>query len=190
MVSRYSDLKDNMTEDEIKQKLSIFMSDELQAEFLENCLRKKLQESVKKNTHILLSQIYEKKRWYENAIRNLSAAASCTTVYREKTAIYMKIGHLNIKENNHIFARDAFKLAIDNASNEEKKKLSDEIKNIYLNEAKTQEGNGKNSKAVSIYEYALDLLNDAEKRQVKEKMSELYEKLGRIKESMRIKQSI
>jgi tetratricopeptide (TPR) repeat protein len=190
MVNRFSELHDNMSEEEIRQGLSTFLSDELRAEFLENCLRKKLADSVKKNVHILLAQIYERKRWYGNAVKNVGAALSCTDVYREKIALSMKLGQLNILDDKHVFARDAFKMAVDFSNTEEKKKIGREIKDIYMNTARSFESKTKFAKAVSIYEYALDLLGDAEKRDVKQKLAVLYEKLGRITDSMRMKKEI
>ena len=190
MTDRFADLRDDMTEAEIMKKFSIFMSDELKAEFIENCLKKKLDSSVKKNIHIKVADIYEKKRWYTNAALHVSAAVSCTDIYREKMGLYIKLGQLNIKDNKHIMARDAFKAAMDYANTEEKKKIGTDIKNLYLNEASSLDANGKWAKATSIYEYSLDLLNDAEKKTVKQKLVVLYEKLGRIKDSIRMKREL
>jgi len=190
MVNRFSGLTDNMSEGEIRQRLSTFISDELRAEFLENCLRKKLGDSVRKNVHIALAQIYEKKRWYGNASRNITSALLCTNIYREKIELNMKLGKLNLLDDKHILSRDAFKMAMDIANSEEKEKLSNEVKNIYLNGAKSLEEKGKLSRAVSIYEYSLDLLNEDERIKAKQRLMILYEKLGRIKDFMRLKREL
>jgi len=190
MTDRFADLRDNMNEAEIMKKFSSFMSDELRAEFIENCLKKKLDSSVKKNLHVKVADIYEKKRWYTNAASHMAAAISCTEIYREKMELYLKLGLLNIKDNKHIMARDSFKSAMDYAGSEDRKKIGIDIKNLYLNEASSLDANGKWTKAASIYEYSLDLLNDAEKKTVKQKLVVLYEKLGRIKDSMRMKKEI
>ena len=190
MVDRFADLRDGMTEAEIMKKFSTFMSDELKAEFIENCLKKKLDSSVKKNIHIKVADIYDRKKWYTNAASHISAAISCTDIYREKMGLFMKLGQLNIKDNKHIMARDAFKSAMDYANSGEKKKISDDIKNLYLSGASSLDANGKWTKAALIYEYSLDLLTDAEKKAVKQKLVILYEKLGRVKDSMRMKKEI
>jgi len=190
MTDRFADLRDDMTEAEIMKKFSTFMSDELKAEFIENCLKKKLDSSVKKNIHIKVADIYDRKRWYTNAASHISAAISCTDIYREKMNLYIKLGLLNIKDNKHIMARDAFKAAMDYAGSEDRKKIGTDIKNLYLNEASSLDANGKWAKAASIYEYSLDLLTDAEKKAIKQKLVVLYEKLGRIKDSMRMKKEL
>lgn len=190
MTDRFADLRDDMTEAEIMKKFSTFMSDELKAEFIENCLKKKLDHSVKKNIHIKVADIYDKKRWYTNAAAHIAAAISCTDVYREKMNLYIRLGQLNIKDNKHIFARDAFKSAMDFANSEERRKIGNDIKNLYLNEASSLDANGKWRQAALIYEYSLDLLTDAEKKAIKQKLVILYEKLGRIKDSMRMKKEL
>ena len=70
-----------------------------------------------------------------------------------------------------------------------RKEINEEIKRFYIYTSELFEKSRKLGEAVKIYEKILTMpeFSDEEKRQIKPKLMELYNKLGKIREYLQLK---
>jgi tetratricopeptide (TPR) repeat protein len=128
-----------------------------------------------------LSRIYEKKGFYSEAGKNYENAANYSINFSEKVKNYVKGIAMFIKSKQFERAEQTIKKALYKANENQKKEIYSVIKKIYKNEAENCEKNLKRNNAAIIYEKLIQMnLSDEEKKDIKNKLSYLYEKLGKF----------
>lgn len=179
-----------LSEGEIKKKLQEFRTEELKAEYLENILKKKLSNETKRFVCISLSEIYKKRGYFLNAARFLEHAAISAEKFKDAQELWKEAARLYIKANELLTADDCFKKVMESCSESEKKKIQEEIKKIYAETASEFERERKLREASKIYERLLSKeLSSEERRDVREKLARIYEKLGKIREAISLRQA-
>ena len=177
------------TEREIMDKAER-MSDFLQMEYLETCLKKNIDIAAEKYCYKKLSGLYEKKIMYSEAIKNISSLAELSTSAKDKSAVYMKEAELLIMGEFYDRVAYAFKKAIEFSAKEEFFEKKRQLIAIYKTKIKMLEDKGKVAGVLTVYEHLVHLLTDAEKIEAKKKMLVLYNKLGKIREFMILKKEL
>ena len=166
---------------EIEAKLKT-MSDFLRMEYLEECSKQKIDLTIKKFCNQELSKLYETRKMFPEAAKNMNSVAEMAVTYKEKIQAYMAEVGLWIKAGNYDIADEALQKAIAYCNAQEREELKKTIINIYKNQALAYEKANKNSNALKIYEKLLHMLSEAEKLEIKKKILPLYKRLGKIHE--------
>ena len=179
-----------MMKEEIIQRLSMFISDERKIEFLENLLKKPmdLDKETRVFVYFLLSEIYERKKFYEYAVKYLLNAEKLVSKYNERIPLLMKISRLYVKLFNFINAEEFFNMAKNDAPESAIPKLTQQYYNFYLEEAEMYELKKFYRKAIRLYEYLAK--NNFRKIEMLKKMIELYDKAGMPIEANRIRRQL
>jgi tetratricopeptide (TPR) repeat protein len=177
------------TRPEVEAKLKV-MSDFLKMEYLESCLKQNVDFDVKKFCNVKLAELYEGRTMFTEAARNMSAVAEIAATFKEKAQAYMKETELWIKTGQYERAEEAFKKAIASGNIKEREEMKKALNDIYKKQAQAFEKAKRNANALRIYEKLIEISNEQEKPEIKNKLMGLYERLGKIQEFMRMKNSI
>ena len=103
----------------------------------------------------------------------------------------MRSIELHIKGGNYQDADIVFSQTLALGSDKEKKNLKNNLKDFYMIQAKIYFNENKRYNAKKTYEKILTLdLNPGEKKEVQEKLLELYNKLGNVREYYSLKNSL
>ena len=135
-----------------------------------------------------LAEIYASKGFYPDAARNLDAAADISITYKEKMELYMREAELYVKLGQFDVADAILKKAHIQGTEKERRDMQAKYSQLYHKEAQENEKALKNRKAVEYYEriYYNILGNDEEKARIKQKLLEIYNKLGRVGDYSRL----
>jgi len=145
---------------------------------------------VKKFILLNLASIYESKNMVPLAVRHLNSATDIALNNREKIELYMKIVGLYIKIRNFPQAENALKQAMYIAPELERLRLKSKCLDIFWNSAKEAETKEKGRHAFEIYKHMLTLSMPEDKRtELKEKLLNYYNKMGRVREYNKLKAS-
>ena len=191
MVKRTTEDREHITEQDVAVKLKT-LSPMLQQEYLENVLNRM---TTDPNLNIFssrrLAELHAVKGMYSTAARIMTNAALVAVNFDKAKEIHLEAAALSIKAGDYLLAEDNFRNAVTAAAPSEKAKVQLEQAKYYMIEAEALDRNGKMSKAAQIYERILKQAKDTEvKRKVMERLMVLYEKLGRISDSIRFRESI
>jgi tetratricopeptide (TPR) repeat protein len=191
MVKRTEAENETITEADMRSRLST-LSFELKIEYLENILKRiVVPNDVKFSAAKLLSDLYMQKGWITSAAKALERAAESVDTYQARKDVYMNIGMLYIQAVEPVFAGDAFKRAMDAAAPTERVALGRKIRELWFAEADRLEKGSRRPKAVEVYDRLLRSSNDYfEQDKILKKLMVLYEKLGRIKDSIAIRENL
>jgi tetratricopeptide (TPR) repeat protein len=182
---------ENITEADMRSKLST-LSYELKIEYLENLLKKIiLPNDVKYSASKLLADLYLQKGWISSAAKAMTRAAETVTTYEARKEVYMNIGMLYVQAMEFVQAGDAFKKAMDAAAPGERVALQKKIRLAWMSEAERMEKGSRRPKALEVYDRLLRTTNDYhEQDMLMKRMMYLYEKLGRIKDAIALRENL
>ena len=130
-----------------------------------------------------LAEIYEVRRMYFDAAKAYKNMAINSTIYREKIMYYVKEAESYIQAGEFNEADKAMKSALSEANEKQRVQIYRDLKQFYKEHAESLEREFKKNNALKVYEKLLTMnLSEEEEKEVREKLLELYEKLGKIKE--------
>lgn len=171
-----------MSKSEIEKELE-GKGDFVQMDYLTRFLKDSLGIEMKKFVFLRLAEIYEKKGMFNDAAKMFNDAALISIAFSEKIKNHVKEAELHIKSGNFEKVDEAVKKAMRDANASQKAEILFVIKNFYKRQAEIYEKERRRNNASKIYEKLLQMkLSEQEKQEIKEKLLELYEKLGRSKE--------
>ena len=183
-------LIDEKTKQEVEAKLKN-MGDYVKIDYLSRAMSSGLDYETRKFVMINLSRLYESKAMYAEAARLIKNAAEINTTSKNKISDFMKSVELYIKAGNYTDADYVLAQALALATLREKMDLKNSAKNYYLQEAKNYVKVDKRSLAKKAYEKLLTMeLSAQEKKDVKQQLLGLYEKLGNVKEYFRMRDNL
>ena len=193
MVKRTFEEKQNITEEDIHLRLKA-LAPLLQQEYLENLLKRfNLQLNLKVLASKKLAELYAQRGMLSSAAKIMTNAAMAVETFAAKEEMHMSAGMLSVKAGDYLLADDNFKWALNSAAPSDKARVQKQAADFYLKEAAELEKTGKIAKAAHLYDRLLRSENTKEestKRMIKEKLMVLYEKLGKIQESLRMRDSL
>ena len=135
---------------------------------------------MKKFVFLKLTVLYEKVGMLEEAAKNYDNAAMVSIAFSEKINHYIKEAELYIKADDFEKSDGAMKKAMSQANSTEKNDIYFTIKDFYKRQAEAYEKNLKRTHAAKIYEKLLEMrISDLERKEIKEKLLEIYDKLGK-----------
>lgn len=171
-----------MTKQEIERELQ-GKGDFVQIDYLTKFLEEKPSILLKRFTYLKLADIYESKKMFVDSGKMFENLAVISENFSNKSKYFIKAAKSYIKDGFFEKADLAVKEAMIEANNYEKGEIYFEMKNFYKDLAKEYEIQEKRNNAAKIYEKLLELnISEVEKKQIKKKLLELYEKLGKFKE--------
>lgn len=182
---------EKISESDMRTKLST-LSYELKIEYLENLLKQIiLPNDVKYSASKILADLYLQKGWISSAAKAMERAAETVNTYEARKEVYMNVGMLYVQAMEFVSAGDAFKKAMDAAAPGERVALQKKIRQAWMSEADRMEKGSRRPKALEIYDRLLRTSNDYyEQDMLMKKIMFLYEKLGRIKDSIGIREAL
>ena len=166
------------------------MSDFVKMEYLETCLKKNIDISAEKYCYKRLSELYEKKIMYSEAIKNISRLAELSTSAKDKSTVFMKEAELLIMGEFYDRVDYAFKKAIEFSAKEEFFEKKRQLVMLYKTKIKALEDKNKVAGLLAVYEHLVHLLTDAEKIEAKKKMLVLYNRIGKVREFIQLKKEL
>ena len=171
-----------MTKSQIEEILSN-KGDFVKIDLLTKFLREEMSLDTKKFVYIRLAEIYEKLKMFNNSAKMFENAAIVSVAFTEKINFHLKEAESYIKTNHFEKVDSAIKKAMEHANASQKAEIIFHIKRFYLREAQAYETEVKRNQASKIYEKLLTMrLSHQEEKEVKEKLINLYQKLGKFKE--------
>lgn len=171
-----------MTKVEIEKDLE-GKGDFVKIDHLKRFLEQDIAFETKKFVYFKLAEIYEKKGMFNDAGKIYENISMLSTSFSEKIQDYVKGAELYIKGGFFNRADESIKKAFSQANLAQKADIYIAIKNFYKRQAEVYERELRRSHAVKIYEKLLTMkISESEKQEIKDKLINLYEKLGRIKE--------
>lgn len=173
--------------EEVQKKLSTIKTNLNKAEYLESALKKNI--SLEANRFILkiLCEIYEEEKLYEKAAKIYSQKARMEATFKEKISDFLKAAEFFCKVGKIDEAEQMFLSAYREANELERREILKKRKESYYKYGEIFEKIGKKSLAVKFYEKLFNIkMEDSERIKIKEKLIEIYKKLGRLKEAKEI----
>ena len=163
----------------------------IQIDYLERYLKTNPPIILKQFALTKLISIYEKLSMFNDAGKISEILAINVIAFSEKIKQYVKAAEFYIRAGQFTSAEYASKRAISEANVTEKEEIYYSIKEFYKNQAEIYEREIKRKHAVKIYEKLLEMkISDLERKNIKERLMGLYEKLGMLKEYYFLKKSL
>lgn len=175
----------------IQKLLDSYHSEELKLETLENLAKKRLPADIQKFVFINMAMIHEHKSWWTNAAKYYRNAADIAVTFKEREDLYMKEVEMYIKAMMYNFADESMKKAMDAIANQKNREIiKNKVRDIYLNEARMCEMTEKRTHAIKAYEKALVFIPETQldlKNSILNKLVILYERVGKVRDSMQLR---
>lgn len=180
-----------LTKDELLQQLRAQPTEAKKQEYLENILKKPQSAEVKISALVALAELFTEKKWFALGARNYCYAADLASTFREKMDLYFKGAVLYLQASDYLAAEDNFRKVLVLAANKDRDSLKQKILTLYFNQAINFEKSRQLTKAITIYNRILMMKLPFEKiNEVRLKLIELYEKIGKPIEANQIKAQI
>lgn len=157
--------------------------DYVQIDILDNLLKNKLHRDTKKFIYLKLIEIYKRKKMFNSVAKVYEGIAIISIAFSEQIKNNLKATEYYIKAGFFDKADYSMKKALNDANSVERNEINFSVKDFYKKQAEEYEKSLKRNSASKIYEKLLEMsITDQERKEIKEKLIELYEKLGKLKE--------
>ena len=134
-----------------------------------------------------LAAIYEDKGFFIDAAKNIGSAAEIAITYKEKIDLYMKEAAFYVKLGSFELADKTFQKVMSLCTARERVDMQAKYVQFYYNEAQDHEKAIRNRRAADFYEKLSSMPYQTINRiELKQKLLELYNKLGRIRDYSRL----
>jgi len=183
-------IKTGMVKSEIEEQLA-GKGNFVQIDYLTRFLEGPLTMDMKKFVFLKLAELYEKISMLKEAAKNYDNAAIVSIAFSEKINHYMKEAELYIRADDFEKCDNAMKKAMAQANSTEKDEIYLTVKDFYKQQAETYEKNLKRASSARVYEKLLEMrISDLERKEIKEKLLDIYDKLGKRKEHLVLKKGL
>ena len=182
-------LKKEMSTTEIAEFLKS-KNDFTNIDYLTRFLQEKLPPATRKFVYLNLGEIYERSSMFTDSGRAFETAAEISAE-PEKRRLLIKAAQIFARAGDFTRAENLIRNAVSKASDFDKREIYNGMKQFYLYSAETYEKARKLGDAIKVYERLLNMeLSEDEKKKIKTRLMDLYQRLGRIKEYMQMKNSL
>lgn len=181
-------LSPDMTKKEIEEFISKkgdFVAIDHLSRFLS---QKNIPLEKKRFCYAKLAELYEKKGMHKEVAKMYHNLSESSIVFSEKIKFHIKEAESYIKAGDFRSSEEAVKKAMVEANVSQRAEIFVQMKECYKRQAEICEKSLKRSQAVRIYEKILEMkISQSEREEIKKKLMNLYEKLGRLREYFSIK---
>ena len=175
-------LGSELSKSDVEAKL-IGRGDFVNIDYLSKLLKEKLHRDTKKFVYLKLIDIYDGKNMFNDVAKMYEGLASISIAFSEQIKNHLNATQYYIRAGFFDKADYAMRKAINEANSVEREEIGFSVKEFYKKQAEEHERKLKRNHAARIYEKLLEMsITDQERVEIKEKLMELYEKLGRLKE--------
>jgi hypothetical protein len=130
-----------------------------------------------------LAELYERKKSYGELGKTYESIAVFSINQQDKIKNFMKAAESYVKDGSFERADVALRKSMTEAKESERAMLYVKLKEFYKQEAEKFEKEMKRAQAAKIYEKMLLMrILDSEKEEIRKKLINLYEKLGKFRE--------
>ena len=179
-----------MSRTEIEQELQ-GKGDFVQIDYLIRFLKENPVLEIKKFCFLKLAELYENVKMFNEAAKMYEGAAGISIAFTEKIKNYLKETELYIKAGSFDKADFATKKALAEANTRETEEIYATVKRFYRDKAETFEKEMKKNHAAKTYEKMLELrLSEQERKEIREKLMDIYKELGRNREYMLLERGL
>lgn len=184
-------LNPEMTKSEIEKDL-YGKGNFVQIDHLNRFLKKHpINMDTKKFIFIKLASLYESSKLFGETAKAYDNAAGISLTFAEKIKYYIKAAEFYAKLGVFDRVDETVRKAMTEANSKERGDIQSTIKMMYKEQATKLESEMKRSHAVKFYEKILEMkLSEQEKNEIKEKLSDLYLKLGKMHEYQALKRNL
>jgi len=152
----------------------------IKIDYLTKFLKEDISLDMKKFCYSKLAETYENMKMFSDAARTFSSLAIISLTFSEKIKNYISESKFYIKAGEFTKSDEALKNAMNQGNNLQKNQIYEEIKKFYIKVAENYEKETKRNNATRVYEKMLEMkLDELERREIKERLIILYEKLGK-----------
>lgn len=177
--------------EQIMKDLQKYRTEERKLEFLENLLAKKPDQRTRKVIFTLMASLQAQKKWFNTAARSYSNAADLAETFTEKIDLFLRSMLLFVKAQDYLEAEAVMRKALVLASTKEKPEIHKILLNAYLQQAQEFEQKKQFTKAIQVLMRVLTLKIEKDlEREVKLRIANLYERIGKPIEANRIRSQI
>ncbi len=160
----------------------------IQIDHLNKLLEQKLHRDTKKFVYLKLIEIYNKKHMLNDVAKMYEGFAGICIAFSEQIKNYLKATEYYIRAGFFDKADYSMRRALNDANAVERNEINFAVKDFYKRLAENYERELKRNNATKIYEKLLEMgITDEERKEIKERLMELYEKLGKLKEFYALK---
>ena len=172
-------LNRNMSKLDIEKCLSS-KGNFIKIDYLTKFLKEDIPIDTKKFAYNKLAEIYESMRLFGDAAEIFKSLSILSMNFSEKRRNYIKCCRLYILAGEFSKVDEFLQKAMSQSNIIDKKEIYEEIKNFYKKVAEDYEKDLKRNHASKLYEKVLEMrIDDFERKEIKKKLIELYEKLGK-----------
>jgi len=176
-----------MTKSEIEEAIRD-KGDFVKIDYLNRYLKKVDSLEMKRFILLNLASVNESRGLFNDAIKNVSAAGDISITFREKRDLYMKEVALWIKISDFMMAEKAFNKTLSYGNENDKLEIYSLYEETFRAIGKNYENQGKLRKALEVYDRLFNIVKIPQKKEeVKNKLLDIYSKLGRTREYNRLK---
>ncbi len=175
-------LQKDMSKSEIDRELE-GKGEYIQIDLLTRFIEDKPPILMKRHVHTRLAKIYQDKKMFKDAARNYESLAILSVAFTDKVKYFLIASEFYIKDGAFDLADYSMKKAMAEANSFERGEIYYSIKQYYKNQGLEHESKNKWNKASVIYEKLLSMkITHQEEAEIRKKLLDLYEKLGKFKE--------
>lgn len=175
-------LKVGMTKSEIEKEI-VGKGTFVQVDWLVRFLKEPLTMEMKKFIFQKLADTYEKINMCKEAGKMYDNMANLSITFVEKIRYYMREVEMYVRGGDVNESEEAMKKALSQANSVQRDEIYRQVVDFYKRQGDVYDKSMKRAYAVQIYEKLLQMrINDMDRKEVKDKLLLLYEKLGRRKE--------
>ena len=176
-----------------KQEVEEFLEnkgDFIQINHLELYLKKMPPMEMRKFAYLKLAEIYSNKKMHEKEAESYKKAAVNATTFRAKQEIYILESKAYLDAGKLDLSDKALKKALAEGNTREKKLIYENMLETYRGKIREFENQGKKEKSQKLYEKMINMkISEEEREQIRAKLLDLYERLGKTKDAERIRNS-
>ncbi len=185
------DIKESsVTRRDVEARLAV-VGDYVKMDYLQACLKKPLDFDTKRFVLVKLSEVYEARKMFLEAGKMIRIAADINTTFDGKIKDFVKSMELLVKGGNFDEADISFNKALAMANERQKLEIKIKRKDMLKRQADEYMKKDRRKNAMDVYEKMQEIdLTAQEKKDVRDKLLYLYEKLGKIKDYMNLKNNV
>ncbi len=152
----------------------------IRIDYLTRFLKEDIPIDMKKFCYLKLAETYENMKLFADAAKTHNSLAILSIAFAEKMKHHMEEAKNYVKADEFSKADEATKKAMSQGNSFQKEEVYEEIKKFYKKIAEDYEKEVKRNHASRVYEKLLEMrISEKERKEIKERLIELYEKLGR-----------
>lgn len=170
------------TRREVEAKIA-GVGDYVKMDYLQSLLKKNIDFDTRKFVMKTLSGIYEQRGMFNDAAKLINGSAEINTTYQGKIEDYSRAMELYVKGGSYDESDVAFTKALACCNTAQKNTLRAKRKSLFQGQVKMNLDRDKRTQAMKACEKFLSLdLTPSEREEAQKTLTNLYEKLGRIRE--------